>query len=181
MPTATLRRETAGLTRLANRDVAAIWKLSAGANVDALVALRDLLPEVVIQYGEMGSALAADWYEDERSLAAVGGRFQAIPLEPSDRGAQELIGWASKRATTNEALQALIEGGVQRRIADHVRYTITGSSIADPRARGWQRVGDGSTCTFCSMLIDRGAIYRTAEADFKAHDSCGCSAVPVWR
>ena len=180
MATATLRRETAGLVRLADRDLSALWRMVAqGAAAD--VALRDLLPAIIEQYGQAGAAMAADWYDDQREKVGAAGRFTAIPVESSDRGAHALIGWALSEAQSDEALRALILGGVQRRIADHVRYTVTGSSVADPAAAGWQRVTDGNGCAFCSMLAARGAVYSEATADFASHDDCGCSATVAWR
>lgn len=177
---ATLRLETAGLVRLANSDLSRLWnEVSRGASAE--VALRDLLPAIVTQYGQAGAALAADWYDDQRDKAGVRGRFIASPIPAGDRGAQSLIGYALNTATNDTALATLIAGGVQRRIADHVRLTITDSSVADPGAQGWERVGDGSSCDFCSMLLGRGAVYSEASADFEAHDKCGCSAAPAWR
>lgn len=180
MATSTLRSETAGLVRLAERDLAALWRLIAeGASTE--VALRDLLPAIVATYGQAGAALAADWYDEQREKAGVRGRFTAIPLEADDRGSQALIGWALTKATSDATLTSLISGGVQRRIADHVRYTVAGSAVADPSARGWQRVGvGGCTSGFCDMLIGRGAVYSEATADFASHDNCKCSAVPAW-
>lgn len=176
----TLRRETTGLVRLANNDLTRLWRLvTDGASAE--IALRDLLPAIVREYGEAGAALAADWYDDQREKVGARGRFGAIPINADDRGSQALIGWALSEANDDKALHALILGGVQRRIADHVRYTIAGSSVADPAARGWQRVGDGNSCDFCSMLLGRGAVYSEATADFTSHDHCGCSAAPAWR
>jgi hypothetical protein len=68
---------------------------------------------------------------------------------------------------------------MQRRIANVSRYTVAESSVADPGATGWQRVGAGS-CAFCRMLIGRGAVYTEAGADFASHDHCNCSAVPAF-
>lgn len=180
MSLATLRRETSGLVRLAERDLSALWRLVAdGAATET--ALRDLLPTIVTTYGQAGAALAADWYDGQRDAAEVRGRFTAVPLDANDRGSQALVGWALAEATDDASLRTLISGGVQRRIADHVRYTIAGSSVEDPAARGWKRVGDGSSCSFCSMLLGRGAVYTEATADFSSHDHCGCSAAPAWR
>ena len=180
MSLATLRRETAGLVRLADRDLARLWQfISDGASAE--VALRDLLPAIVTTYGQAGASLAADWYDDQREITEARSRFTAIPVDANDRGAQPLIGWALTEANDDTTLRTLIAGGVQRRIADHVRYTIAGSSVADPAARGWERVGDGSSCDFCSMLLGRGAVYTEASADFSSHDHCGCSAAPAWR
>jgi hypothetical protein len=180
MATPTLRRETAGIVRLAERDLTALWRVVAGG-ASAEVALHDLLPAIVRQYGQAGAALAADWYDDQRDKVSARGRFTAIPLDASDRGSHALIGWALATAKDDSSLAALVAGGVQRRIADHVRLTISDSSIADPAAKGWRRVGDGSSCPFCSMLLGRGAVYSEATADFKSHDGCGCTAAPAWR
>lgn len=177
---ASLRTETADLVRLADRDLTRLWRMvAAGAAADE--ALRDLLPAIVEQYGAAGAALAAEWYDEQRAKAGVARAFTAVPVEASDRGTQALIGWALTTAADDAGLQALILGGTQRRIADHVRGTITASSVADPSARGWRRVGDGDSCPFCAMLLGRGAVYSEATAAFESHDNCGCSAAPDWR
>ena len=54
------------------------------------------------------------------------------------------------------------------------------STLADPKADGWQRTGVGE-CKFCEMLIGRGAVYTEATGDFGAHDDCHCSAVPAFK
>lgn len=176
---ATLRVETQRLVDLADRDLARLWQLVANG-ASAETALRDLLPAIVEQYGELGAVMAAEWYDDARAKVGASRAFMAIPVEASNRGTQALVGWALNTATDDASLRSLILGGTQRRIADHVRDTVTGSAVADPAADGWQRVGDGSTCAFCSMLIGRGAVYSEASADFASHDKCGCSAVPAW-
>lgn len=179
MPTS-LRSENAELLRLANKDLTRLWRLVAGG-ASAETALRDLLPAIIREYGSVGAAMAAEWYDDQRAKADVKGRFTAIPVAADDRGAQALIGWALSEATDDSSLQTLILGGVQRRVADHARYTVAGSAIEDPAARGWQRVGNGGcTSGFCDMLIARGAVYTEATADFAAHDHCECEAVPAW-
>ena len=180
MALATLRRETAKVVTLAERDLARLWRL-IGDGASAGEALHDLLPAIVREYGSLGAALASEWYDQQREKAGVRGRFTAVPLEADDRGAHALIGWALAEATDDSSLATLIAGGVQRRIADHARLTIAQSSVADPAARGWQRVGSGDCSTgFCDMLIGRGAVYTEATADFAAHDHCQCSAVPAW-
>lgn len=174
-----LRAETAGLVRLAERDLSALFKaVAAGANTET--ALRDLLPSIVETYGEAGAVAAADWYNDLRAKQEIRGAFAAVPAVVRQVGVHELIGWALATATDDASLRSLLSGGTQRRIADHVRSTVTQSSVADPGATGWQRVGDGSSCAFCRMLIGRGSVYTEAGADFASHDLCGCSATPAW-
>ncbi|HEY5420361.1 MAG TPA: hypothetical protein VIL10_06475, partial [Marmoricola sp.] len=79
--------------------------------------------------------------------------------------------WASARV--------LIAGGLQRRIANASRLTVTRSAVEDRAARGWQRVGVGG-CDFCAMLLGRGAVYSEESADFEAHDHCRCLAEPAF-
>lgn len=174
-----LRSETRDLVRLADRDLAALWRLVA-AGASAEQALHDLLPAIVREYGSAGGALAAEWYDQQREKVGAKGRFIATPIAADDRGAHALAGWAVQEAKDDAALKALILGGVQRRIADHIRSTITNNSTADPAATGWQRVGFGE-CAFCAMLISRGAVYSEASADFASHDHCNCSATPAWK
>lgn len=174
-----LRSDTASLVRLANRDLSRLWRLVAnGASADE--ALHDLLPAIVIEYGSAGAAVAAEWYDQQRAKVAARGGFVALPVEADDRGAHALVGWALSEATDDTALATLIAGGVQRRIADHARYTVARNSVEDKAARGWKRVGEGSSCEFCSMLLGRGAVYTEATADFRSHDHCDCSAAPAW-
>lgn len=176
-----LRADTASLVRLADQDLSRLWRLVAnGAAADE--ALHDLLPAIVREYGAAGAAIAAEWYDQQREKVGAKGRFIAMPIEADDRGAQSLVGWALATAKDDATLRTLILGGVQRRVADHVRLTVMDSALTDPQATGWQRVGNGG-CTngFCDMLIARGAVYTEATADFAAHDHCECSAVPAWK
>ena len=180
MPVSTLRSETAKVVRLAGGDVARIFRL-IGSGVSPQDALHDLLPAVVSEYGALGAALAAEWYDEERERAEVRGRFAAVPVAADDRGAHALVGWAVAGATDDATLRTLITGGVQRRVADHARYTVASSAVADSQAAGWMRVGGGSSCKFCAMLLGRGAVYSEAGASFESHDHCNCSAAPAWR
>lgn len=175
-----LRSSVNELVRFANRDLSALWREVSDA-AQARTALMDVLPALVETYGQAAATLAAAWYDDARAKAAVKGSFTAIPADPSDRGAQALAGWATSTATDIATLQTLISGGLQRRIADNVRDTVSGSAIADPSARGWARAGNGGcTSGFCDMLIARGAVYTEATADFASHDHCQCYAVPAF-
>lgn len=164
--------------RLARADLDRIWR-EVASGVSASEILNDVLPALISEYGEMGAAVAADWYDDVRDAAEVRRSFRAIPLDPSDRGSSALIGWALTTATDDAALVALILGGTQRRIADHVRLTVTSSAVTDPSAKGWRRVGDGDTCDWCREYLD-GEVHYVEGYDFPAHDSCGCSAAPVF-
>lgn len=180
MPTPTaLRNAVAGLSAAASRDLAALWRQLETA-AQAETALRDILPGLVDRYGAAASFLATEWYDDLRAKADVPGRYVAAPTSIADSGSQALVGWALAEAKDYSAFQSLIEGGTQRRIANFSRATVARNSVADPGAKGWQRIGDGSSCAFCSMLISRGSVFSEASADFASHDACGCSAAPAF-
>lgn len=68
---------------------------------------------------------------------------------------------------------------MQRRISNVARDTVTQTSVADPRTDGWMRVGVGQ-CSFCQMLIGRGAVYTESTVNFGAHDHCKCQAAPAF-
>lgn len=173
-----LRSQIAHVTNLASKDLAALWRQVSDA-AQARVALMDVLPALVETYGQAAAALAAHWYDDARLKAGVGGSFTAIPAAPGDRGARALAGWATSTATDMTTLEALILGGLQRRIGDAARETVMGSAAADPQASGWQRQAFGG-CEFCQMIAGRGAVFSEASADFASHDSCRCVAVPAF-
>lgn len=177
-----LRSGVAALAILAERELAALWRV-VSTPAEAQAALSDVLPALIDKYGTAAASLAADWYDDFREARGVAGRFTSFPADLDDMGAQALAGWGASWLFRPEpdwaTAESMTAGGLQRRIANAARSTITGSSVADPHAAGWKRTGRGD-CNFCRMLIGRGAVYRDASADFKAHDRCHCGAAPVF-
>jgi hypothetical protein len=183
MPTPTqLRSGVASLATLAHADLDTLWRQVSDAET-AREMLKDILPALVETYGLAAGTFAADWYDERRDEVDAKGRFRAIVPDLGDSGTEALAGWGVAPLFQAEpdwvAARTLISGGLQRRIANMSRQTITTSSVADPQARGWQRVGGGG-CDFCAMLIGRGAVYTEATADFESHDHCNCAAVPAF-
>lgn len=171
------------LVRLASLDLSVLWQqISDG--VIARELLTQVLPELTAVYGSAAGTLAADWYDEARESSRVVGGFRARVAPLPDAGRTDaLAGWAVEPLFSDEpdllTAKTRAEGGMQRIIANVGRETVMGSSVEDPRARGWQREGAGE-CGFCAMLIGRGAVYTEATADFGAHDHCKCSAVPAF-
>lgn len=178
-----LRTAVTDLAVLAGNDLDALWRQVSTPD-EAREALEDVLPALVNTYGLASATISADWYDDARDMVEARGRFSAIPAELGDTGGGILARWAVGPLFAAEPdwrrAKVLVEGGMQLRIANASRYTVAGSSIADPAADGWQRQGAGS-CAFCAMLIGRGAVYSESGADFAAHDHCHCSAVPAFK
>lgn len=173
-----LRKRQEALARLAINDMAAMWRQVSNA-VEARKALQDVLPSLINTYGQAAASVAADWYDEAREAAGVGGSFRAIPASIQDNATDALALWASEHGSDLTTIQTLVNGGMQRRIANWGRETVMGSALADPKADGWQRVGAGS-CDFCNLLIGRGAVYSEATADFASHDHCNCAAAPAF-
>lgn len=184
MPTTTLlRNDVATLADEAQAELETIWREVSTAAA-AREALSDVLPELIQLYGAEASVVAADWYNELRIERAVRGTFAASPVNLGSSGAQELAGWGVSplfRDTPDwDAARTLVSGGLQRRIANYARTTVMRSSVRDPQAKGWRRVGSAK-CDFCRMLIGRGAVYREPTADFDAHDHCNCAAEPAFQ
>ena len=183
MPTAVeLRDGMAGLAGEAAAILADLWPTLSTAD-EARDALMDELPLLVDGYGAAAATLAADWYDEARTEAGVAGRFAAIPAEPELGGVPVLARWAVgplyQSVPDWDSALALAQGGLSRAVDDVSRDTITGSSVADPKVRGWRRMGAGS-CSFCAMLISRGAVYNERTAKFASHNACHCFAAPAW-
>jgi hypothetical protein len=170
------------LTGLAVRDLDLIWAQFTTAEM-ARDGLMDVLPELVDVYGSAAATLGADWYDETREAAAVPGRFGAILAPVPDSGWADILArWAVSPLFAKEpdwsAAKSLVDGGLEKAIADMDRETITTTAIKDPQAIGWKRVGAGA-CDFCLMLIGRGAVYREGSR-FASHNNCHCQCVPAF-
>lgn len=170
------RRAVRDLMILAESDMRDLWAMVRDAGPDALY---ELLPDIIDTYGSAAQSIAADYYDNLRESMSVPGRFAPIVEAPASTGASSLVGWATATAADDRAFEQMILGGVQRRIVNQSRDVVVRSSIADPSARGWMRIGSGG-CDFCAMLVGRGAVYTERSVDFKSHDHCNCNAAPAF-
>ena len=187
MPAAGEQRQAlVDLTTLARADLAGVWTRLAGLSAEATRdALVEILAAIGERYGSAAAALAADWYDEARAAAGVRGRFRAVPAVGVDpKRWESLAGWGVGPLFAAEpdraAALTLVDGGLQRTVADRHRLTIVENAVRDPEASGWTRHGSGGSCEFCLILIDRGSVYTDTTADFVAHDHCNCSAAPAW-
>jgi len=140
---------------------------------------------MVREYGQAAGEFAADWYNDMRLTAGVGGGFTATAAVQSfDEAIEETVRRSVASLFTDapdltEVITAVTSKAGQYTV-DGARNTIRANSIRDPKSSGWKRVAHGETCDFCLMLVGRGGVYREATATFKSHGGCDCGAVPSW-
>jgi hypothetical protein len=189
------RQRQMAIALAASRAVAAIWqhRIDPAHMADSWASIRDVVLNLVRQYFQASAADSASTYEQMRVQADLGHRpirmaelpqrelervvdsqgigrfFQTLPTVPDDL--------SQAAATAEESLQASsarlsLKGG---------RQTMTQAVHSDPKAEGWERTISSTACSFCSMLASRGAVYRNEKsADFRAHDHCNCTAIPVF-
>jgi hypothetical protein len=175
----------------------AALQLVTGAAVDAVVSalgrlsgspeqqrslLLDITPSVIAHYSDGSSALAADFYDDERERAAPPKLYIAEPVIV-DRTVKirRAVAWASDPLFSDEPEKAAarLAEVVNLETARPYRDTILTNRKRDPSAVGWRRVTNGG-CKLCRMLADRGAVYMDTTARFAAHPACKCTAQPVF-
>jgi len=103
--------------------------------------------------------------------------------------------------TPNQAVDTMavnLAGSATTLTLEAAREVVRDAAQADEEAFGWIRVTDEDPCSWCAMLASRpgasqGQFYRSAgtagrdknanfdgAGQFKWHDHCGCTAVPVF-
>ena len=175
----------------------AALQLVTGAAVDAVVSalgrlsgsseqrrslLLDITPSVIAHFSDGSSALAADFYDDERERAAPPKLYIAEPVIV-DRTVKirRAVAWAADPLFGDEPEKAAgrLAEVVNLETARPYRDTILTNRKRDPSAVGWRRITNGG-CKLCRMLADRGAVYMDTTARFAAHPACKCTAQPVF-
>jgi hypothetical protein len=177
-----LRQLQAGVARQVREELDAFF---GSLNLEKPEAVRDALlqyvPLLVRSFGEGAAAVAADWYDEVRAGANVAGRFRAQVADPVEQyRIERVVRFSAQHLFTGAAALTLpsLLAPVERYVVEPSRLTIVGSTTRDPRASGWSRRARADGCRFCKTLATKG-VYKY-EADFAAHNDCGCVAVPSW-
>lgn len=85
-------------------------------------------------------------------------------------------------APTNAELMAVMARRVGSGVARHVKQGSRDAVLDTARKNDirWARKATGrETCSFCMMLVGRGAVYYEHAKAFQTHDHCDCTAVLV--
>jgi len=184
MPTASESKAALSLVVGAAVDATvALFRRASGSPEQQRAILLDGAPEVISYFSVGSSALAADFYEDEREREAAPKLYVAEPvvLDRTEK-VRRAVAWAAEPLFTDtpEATGERLAEVVTLETARPYRDTILSNSERDPSAVGWRRVARGESCKFCRMLADRGAVYLDTTARFAAHGHCKCTAQPVF-
>lgn len=161
---------------------------ASGLITDDPFATRDRLlvaaPEIVSYYSDGTAALAVDHYEELRYEARVTRPYNAAPVvELRRERIRRGVLWSVEPiyGTPDVPLaEARLAEVIQYETANPFRDTIVANVHEDPAAVGWQRHVRHGACDFCTMLADRGAVYRANTARFASHPNCNCTAAPVF-
>lgn len=148
------------------------------------LVLLEGVPELISTFSDGSSALAVDFYDDERDRVNADGGF-AASFADEDRTVKirRGVAWASEPLFSEDdvAAGARLAEIVQLETARPYRETILANRRRDPAAVGWERIPNPGACRFCRFIAAKGAIYKQSTARFAAHPTCKCSAAPVFR
>jgi hypothetical protein len=142
----------------------------------------------------ISSSLSASYFDSMRSDSNVGGIFNARLSGGVNKdqlftsllvaGPISVKKNLAAGATVESARQAALVNTIktsQRHVLNGGRATILDAVNRDSRSVGWARLTDGQPCAFCALLASRGPAYKSeGTSKFRAHDGCGCTAVPVF-
>jgi len=170
-----------------SRSARLISQAWSGLDHTKVADVRDTMTDAVLQsgvaYGEATSLLTAQYYDDTRAAERVASRYAAEVATDFDAEATAgSIRWAVGPLNDQNVVMALtlvqvVGAALLRSIgSDTIRLNVG----ADPAAVGWNRIARATSCDFCVMLSQRGAVYKKATADFAAHDNDRCTARPSW-
>ena len=176
-----------GIAALVERDLLAFMASLDPARPDlAKLALFDVVPALVAQYGDIAATVAADWYDELRASEGVSGRFRAslAPLVP-DEIVNGRLGYATRPEGplfmgSFDTLTAFLSMITNEYSLQPGRDTVMQAAHKDKAA--YARIPEPNACKFCLMLASRGFVYSkdTAGDSKKFHGKCRCNAMPVW-
>lgn len=144
-------------------------------------ALFSAAPLLIAEYQSATSALALDWYDELRDLAAPRKPFTPQPVvDLREAKIGNAVAWATDLpGLDTDAVLARLHPVMQKEATLGFWESITDNVKDDPDSVGWRRFTRGpAACPFCRMLADKGAVYSADTARFAAHKSCHCVAAP---
>lgn len=176
-----LQRRLAALTVAQMRQ---LWRLLDPENLPA--SSEDWLTATVamIERNHAASAaLSARYFVQFRQTEVRDGAFQLppAPILNREQATTSLTVTGISRVAQGKTAVDTAAAAAVRLVLNGGRGTLVDAVEADPVALGWIRVTDGDPCAFCALLASRGPTFKSqGSAGFQAHDSCACTAEPVY-
>jgi hypothetical protein len=182
----------AGLTAVLLAAMAKAWPLVDLADLKrSLPQYEAAVASLVFTYGRASATLGTRFYQQQRAVAGIPGRFPVTPADPASiEQVAKSIEWATKGLWSAEpdlaAVKSLTNGVAQKLVMQPSRNTLIDAIERDTKCRGWARVARPDGCSFCALLSTRGAVYKTEQSASVTksgtayHDHCHCLPVPVF-
>jgi hypothetical protein len=186
-----------------------VTALAAGFNQDQMGGfLREVIPGLIDEYGNVNAAAALEYYNDQR-LAALGrnpGRAAArrqaerfararleseiyiasLPQFDIEAKAEPIIGYAMSMYTKNgfDSMRPELANALTRAVASFNRDTLLYNSALDRSVVGVQRVAEPNACSFCRTVAfgSRNNKYQPRITSYAPnwHNNCNCSIETIY-
>ena len=171
-----------------------LWQLLDAADLDAQAALWLESQLELVLAGRAASVERATAYYSALRRSKLGFGVDAPPSDaamPIDamRASLRIVGPVKVKQGIGRGLPparamdnglAGVQATTQRLVLNGGRSAVLNLMSREPGTVRYQRVAGGKACRFCAMLAGRGPVYTATSGDFEAHDSCSCSAEPVF-
>jgi hypothetical protein len=152
--------------------------------------LNPVVNGIIDTHYDMTAANAAEYYGASRVTAGnPAARVPGVTLDPAYLNKETNIMGQGQfyhylKENDPETASAMARDGLRgtgvRLVMNGGRDTVTQAARNDPLARGWERIIEPGSCSFCAMLAGRGGVYKASTVDFRAHDHCHCVARSVF-
>ena len=177
------------------RDLRRVWPALDFTRLDATYPVwASSVEQVVRHYEDLSIDRTRSYVETFYTQEGIKGRpapYVLVPRAPQEQldallHSQAVASIKTATASALPVVQTLdrtfstTSMSMVRVVRDRSREYVRQTSLTDDRLGGWQRVGTGDTCSFCSMLLSRGAVYSEQSVRFASHLNCACEVRPAY-
>lgn len=159
------------------------WTATVAPNPgETLGDLRDIVTELVSEFGPAAASVAVDFYSSVRPSGAPS--FTPTAAVADDLMPPGTLSWSTEPLLTENWQDALdrTAASVQKSMKQALVETIGENTELDPlevRFARWPQNPD--PCAYCVLRASRGAVYWTeTTAERGDHLKCGCRVTPVF-
>lgn len=190
------RADQFGIRADALRRLTGLWSLVDPTSLASTVGIfANTAAAMLLGFSRESALETVEYLGEFRDAEGVPGpapKFRTAPLMDVDVAAGLLRGSTitgivnARRAGRN--LTGALDNALVKVIGEAGKIVLGGGRDTmlrgredDRKALGYERVGSGSACAFCLMLISRGPVYSSARSSqFESHGHCGCTGELVY-